>query len=362
MSAESGDLLWSPPGERARGSVIADFMRRLEEREGRPFPDHDALWQWSVETWNASGRGSGGYHWNGRTVDRRDVGVEICAALPTVRHTVYVPYGFPGEPPRAGLGETSVWADVVAGESAPTYEQVDFSHPLWVLYSSGTTGLPKGLVQGHGGILLEHYKWLGLYLDLHPGQRVFFHTSTGWVMWNALIAGLLIVDEINLAELDFWLRGDVDRALAKLRRERPVAWHEHPDCGKGFWSLTRYADIAAVSVDTATFSNRWSIRINHDPEMGLTRPGSSSIIEMDPPRHTQYRKLVNRGFTPRWMALMEDRLRARARAIVEAVAPEAAKPGDHSAHRASRKARSSVGTTLSARGCWKKNMYQLRRS
>ncbi len=132
----------------------------------------------------------------------------------------------------------------------------------------------------------------------------------------------LSVDEINLAQLDFWLRDDVDGALAKLRRERPIAWHEHPDCGKGFWSVTRYADIAAISVDTATFSNRWSIRVNHDPEMGLTRPGSSSIIEMDPPQHTKYRKLVSRGFTPRRIGLIEDHIRARARALVDSVAPK----------------------------------------
>jgi acetoacetyl-CoA synthetase len=93
---------------------------------------------------------------------------------------------------RAGV-RTLSWADLpaAAGDGQPEFVEVPFDHPLWVLYSSGTTGLPKAIMHGHGGIVLEHLKALGLHQDLGPGDVFFWYTTTGWMMWNYLAGGLL---------------------------------------------------------------------------------------------------------------------------------------------------------------------------
>jgi len=131
----------------------------------------------------------------------------------------------------------------------------------------------------------------------------------------------LSLDAINLASFDFWQRDDVHGALAALRRERPVAWHEHPDSGQGFWSLTRFDDVAAATRDWATFSSASGIQAMVDREDFEKSPGRGSMINMDPPRHTQLRGIVNRGFTPRMVARAEEAVRRRARQIVDAIAP-----------------------------------------
>ncbi|HEY2536911.1 MAG TPA: acetoacetate--CoA ligase [Solirubrobacteraceae bacterium] len=151
-----------------------------------------------------------GYRHGGRDYDRTEPLKAIVAELPSVRHTVLLPYlspaagteGLPGGmrwSELLELGRDAAIRDRVSenegdgagvGDARLQFEQVPFDHPLWVLYSSGTTGLPKAIVHGHGGILLEQLKKSLLHLDLRAGDRMFWFTTTGWMMWNFLIGAL----------------------------------------------------------------------------------------------------------------------------------------------------------------------------
>jgi acetoacetyl-CoA synthetase len=135
-----------------------------------------------------------GYQYGGKPFDRRGEVEKILARLTSVKHVIQLPYLDPVNRRRLTPG-TIFWDELLdhppVAKADFTYEEVPFDYPLWILFSSGTTGLPKPIMHSHGGILIEQLKHVAFNFDMRAGERIFFFTTTGWMMWNFLVSSLL---------------------------------------------------------------------------------------------------------------------------------------------------------------------------
>jgi acetoacetyl-CoA synthetase len=155
-----------------------------------------------------------GYRYAGKWIDSLGRVSDILASLPSVEHVIVVPHRTDVVSSIEGIPRSRWWKDVMVAEEGATlqFERFPFEHPLYIMYSSGTTGLPKCMVHGAGGTLIQHFKELGLHTDLKREDTVFYFTTCGWMMWNWLVSALAIGSTIVLYD------------GAPLIRGRPILW------------------------------------------------------------------------------------------------------------------------------------------
>jgi len=207
LACASIGAIWSSCATDMGASVVLDRLRQIEPKV-----------LLAVDS----------YSYNGKQYDRLDVVNELLSGLLTVEHVVHVPGPLAGKRP-VDWRNQSRWESAILGDAAPRYERVPFAHPLWILYSSGTTGLPKAMVHSQGGILLTHLKEMGLQNDLRPGDRLLFLGSTGWAVWNLLVGALVTGASIVLYDgHPSWPNGD---ALWRFMDENEVSTF---GCGAAF--------------------------------------------------------------------------------------------------------------------------------